>query len=82
MSELIEGLKVVVSWDTVDRIMEDNLLDTYRTLAEDVKRLSKQKKLPDYAKEDLEQYKTLLAALDIVGPFYVFDFAKKVKKKK
>lgn len=82
MNELIEGLKIVVSWDTVDKIMEENLLDTYRTLAEDVKRLSKQKKLPDYAKQDLEQYKTLLAALDVVGAFYVHDFAKKAKKKK
>lgn len=82
MSELIEGLKIVVSWDTVDKIMEENLLDTYRTLAEDVKRLSSQKKLPDYAKQDLAQYKGLLEALDVVGEFYVHDFKKKAKKKK
>lgn len=81
MSDFNNGLKVTVAWDTVDEIMEQNLIQTYNGLVDDVKRLRKHKKLPDYAKEDLEQFKKLLEALDVVGAYFVYDFKKKVKKK-
>lgn len=82
MIELNTGLKVTVTWDTVDEIMEQNLIQTYKGLVNDVKRLRQHKKLPDYAKEDLANFENILAALDVVGAYYVYDFKKKVKKKK
>ena len=81
MSEFNNGLKVTVAWDTVDEIMEQNLIQTYNGLVDDAKRLRKQKKLSDYAKEDLADFEKILDALDVVGAYYVYNFKKKVKKK-
>lgn len=81
MSEFNSGLQITVAWDTVDEIMEKNLIQTYNGLVEDVKRLRKHKKLPDYAKEDLADFERILAALDVVGAYFVYNFKKKVKKK-
>lgn len=81
MSEIKQGLQITMDWETVDDVMEKNLIDSYRSLCLSISQLSKQKKLPDYAKEDLEHDKKVLAALDIVGEYYVYNFKKKVKKK-
>lgn len=81
MSEFNNGLQITVAWDTVDEIMEKNLIQTYNGLVDDAKRLRKQKKLPDYAKEDLADFERILDALDVVGAYFVYNFKKKVKKK-
>lgn len=77
-----QGLTILVDWDTADAIMEAHLLDTYHSLTDLVKKLKAKKKLKDWEKEDLEQFKRILGGIEIVGEWYVFDFNKKVKKKK
>jgi hypothetical protein len=77
---MIEGLKIVVDWETVDAIMEANLLHSIHTMKQDVKRLKATKKLKSWQKEDLEHFEKMLVSLTHVAEYYIFDFNKKVKK--
>lgn len=79
---MIQGLQIVVDWDTADAIMEAHLLDTYRSLTDEVKKLKSKKKLKDWEHEDLEHFERVLEGIDIIGEWYVFDFNKKKKRKK
>lgn len=74
------GLTIQVDWDTVDQIMEQNLLDSYCSLQADIKRLKSKKKLQNWEKEDLDQFERLVEAMDVVGAYFVFQFDKKAKK--
>ena len=74
------GLTIEVDWDTVDQIMEQNLLHSYCSLKEDIKRLKSKKKLASWEKEDLDQFERLVEAMDVIGVYFVFDFHKKAKK--
>lgn len=74
------GLTIQVDWDTVDAVMEQNLLHTYCSLQADIKKLKTKKKLQNWQKEDLDQFERLIEALDLVGTYFVFDFHKKAKK--
>lgn len=78
----IQGLTITVDWDTADAIMEAHLLDTYWSLTDDIKKLKAKKNLKDWEKEDLEQFKRVLSGIELVAEWYIFDFRKKVKKKK
>lgn len=78
----IQGLQIVVDWDTADAIMEAHLLDTYHNLTDIVRKLKAKKKLKDWEKEDLEHFQRILGGIEIVSEWYIFDFKKKVKKKK
>lgn len=79
---MINGLAITVDWDTADAIMEAHLLDTYHSLTDNIKILKSKKKLKDFEKEDLENFKNVLEGIEIVGNWYVFDFDKKKRKKK
>jgi hypothetical protein len=79
---MINGLTITVDWDTADAIMEAHLLDTYHSLTDNIKILKSKKKLKDFEKEDLENFKNVLEGIEIVGNWYVFDFDKKKRKKK
>lgn len=74
------GLTVQVDWDTVDAIMEQNLLNSYCSLQADIKRFKAKKKLQNWEKEDLDQFERLVEAMDVIGVYFVFDFHKKAKK--
>ena len=74
------GLTIQDDWDTVDQIMEQNLLHSYCSLKEDIKRLKSKKKLQDWEKEDLDQFERLVEAMDVIGAYFVYDFDKKAKK--
>ena len=74
------GLTIQVDWDTVDQIMEQNLLHSYCSLQEDIKRFKAKKKLQNWEKEDLDQFERLVEAMDVIGVYFVFDFHKKAKK--
>ena len=79
---MINGLTITVDWDTADAIMEAHLLDTYHSLNDNIKILKSKKKLKDFEKEDLENFKNVLEGIEIVGNWYVYDFDKKKRKKK
>lgn len=75
-----KGFTVLVDWDTADAIMEQQLLYTYCSLTNDIKKLKAKKKLQAYEKEDLEMFERVLGGIEIAASWYVFDFEKKVKK--
>lgn len=74
------GLQIVVDWETVDTIMEANLLYTIHSMKQDIKRLKATKKLTDWQKEDLEHFEKMIVSLTHVAEYYIFDFHKKEKK--
>jgi hypothetical protein len=77
---MIEGLKIIVDWETVDAIMEANLLHSITTMQKDIKRLKATKKLKSWQKEDLEHFEKMLVSLTHVGQYFIYDFDKKAKK--
>jgi hypothetical protein len=79
---MIQGLQVVVDWDTADAVLEAHLLHTYHELTDQIKRFKSKKKLKDYEHEDLEQFERVIDAIEVIGSWYIFDFDKKKKKKK
>lgn len=77
---MINGLKIIVDWETADAILEAHLLHSIHTMKQDVKKLKATKKLKDWQKEDLEHFEKMLVSLNHVASYYIFDFDKKVKK--
>jgi len=77
---MIQGLKVIVDWETADAVLEAHLLHTYHSLTDDIKRLKSKKKLKEWEKEDIEHFKRVLEGIEIVGAWYIFEFEKKKKK--
>lgn len=79
---MIQGLQVVVDWDTADAVLEAHLLHTYYDLTDQIKRFKSKKKLKDYEQDDLQQFERVIEAVETIGSWYIFDFDKKKKKKK
>jgi len=75
------GLNILIDWETIDQIMEANLLNTYQSITSGIKNLKAKKKLKDYEQKDLKQFETVLESLEVVGNWYIHDFDKKKRKK-
>lgn len=75
-----EGLKILMDWDTVDEVLEQQILYMHNRISQDIKIYKSKKKLKDWEAEDLEQFERVFAALETLGAYCVFEFDKKVKK--
>lgn len=67
--------------EMIDAIMEEQLVNSYNNIKADVARLKKLKDIKPHEKDDLANDTALLAAMEIVGSYYVWNFKKKVKAK-
>jgi hypothetical protein len=66
-------MKIEVSDECIDEIMASELIETYKQLREDLKNPTQ------WHLDDLQAFQEVFKALDVVGPFYVFDWKKKTK---
>lgn len=65
----------------IDSIVEEALLDSYKSTKDELARLKKIKKPAEYQLEDIKDMTEYLAALEIVGNWFVWQFKKKAKIK-
>ena len=65
----------------IDSIVEEALLDSYANVKREIAALKKIKKPADYQLEDIKDMTEYLAALEIVGNWFVWQFKKKAKIK-
>jgi len=61
----------------IDSIVEEALLDSYASVKRELAALKKIKKPKDYQLEDIEDMTKYLAALEVVGNWFVWQFKKK-----
>ena len=61
----------------IDSIVEEELLDSYAGVKREIAILKKIKKPKDYQLEDIKDMTEYLAALEIVGNWFVWQFKKK-----
>jgi hypothetical protein len=62
-----------VNDDCIDKILEAELVQTYKQLRKDLKRPKQ------WHVDDLQAFQEVFNALNIVGPFFVFDWKNKTK---
>jgi hypothetical protein len=62
----------------IDSIVEEALLSSYHSTKKELARLNKIKKPKDYQLEDIKDITEYLAALEIVGNWFVWQFREKV----
>lgn len=65
-------IKLDVDNDFCDDIVAARLIQTYKSLKKDIKE-------KNWGEEDLEQFQEVVTALEIVGPWFVYDWKKKTK---
>ena len=65
-------VKLDVDNDFCDEIVAARLIGTSKSLKKDIKE-------KNWGQEDLEQFQQVVDALEVVGPWFVFDWKKKVK---
>jgi hypothetical protein len=68
-------MKVEIDDDAIDEIMETKLLETYKNLTRDIKTNS-------WGDENTEQFIEVVKGLELVGPWFVYNWDKKKKAKK
>ena len=66
-------MMIEIDDDCLDAILSAELISTYKSLKKDLKNPKQ------WHEDDLEAFQEVLNALDVVGPFFVFDWKKKVK---
>lgn len=75
------NMTIDVPDEFIDSIVESALLDSYKNTKDELARLKKIKKPAEYQLEDIKDMTEYLAALEIVGNWFVWQFKKKVKIK-
>lgn len=65
-------IKLDVDNDFCDKIVAGRLIDTAKSLKKDIKD-------KNWGYEDLEQFQKVVDALEVVGPWFVYDWKKKTK---
>ena len=65
-------VKLDVDNDFCDEIVAARLIGTAKSLKKDIKE-------KNWGQEDLEQFQNVVDALEVVGPWFVFDWKKKTK---
>jgi hypothetical protein len=68
-------IKIDVDNDFCDEIVAARLLGTYASLSKDIKE-------KNWGELDLQQFACVVAALEVVGPWFVYDWDKKKTKVK
>lgn len=66
-------MMIEIDDDCLDTFVAAELISTYKNLKKDLKNPKQ------WHPDDLVAFQEVLKALDVVGPFYVFDWKKKVK---
>ena len=66
-------MMIEVDDDCLDALMAAELISTYKSLRKDLKNPEQ------WHPDDLEAFQEVFKALDVVGPFFVHDWKKKVK---
>jgi len=75
------NMTIDVPDEFIDSIVEEALLDSYANVKREIAALKKIKKPTDYQLEDIKDMTEYLAALEIVGNWFVWQFKKKAKIK-
>jgi hypothetical protein len=65
-------IKIDIDNDFCDEIVAGRLIGTYKSLKKDIKD-------NNWGQEDLASFKQVVEALDIIGPWFVYDWKKKTK---
>lgn len=68
-------IKLDVDNDFCDEIVAARLLQTYRYLSADIQSNT-------WGEKDIENFKAVVQALEVVGPWFVYNWDKKKKAKK
>jgi len=64
-------MKIDINDETVERIMADVMVQDYRRLEADIQRYEDKPILSEVEKADLENWNTVIQALEIVIEYYV-----------
>jgi hypothetical protein len=75
------NMTIDVPDEFIDSIVEEALLDSYASVKREIAALKKIKKPAEYQLEDIKDMTEYLAALEIVGNWFVWQFKKKAKIK-
>lgn len=65
-------IKIDIDNDFCDDIVAGRLMQTYKSLKKDIKD-------KNWGAEDLKSFQEVVTALEVVGPWFVYDWKKKVK---
>jgi hypothetical protein len=65
-------IKIDIDNDFCDEIVAHRLIQTCKSLKKDIKE-------KNWGQEDLESFQKVVDALEVVGPWFVFDWKKKTK---
>jgi hypothetical protein len=74
-------MEIEVPDEFIDGIVEHELLNSYKMTSHELKRLKALKDKQEHHEEDIVDLTNYLAALMVVGKWFVWQFDKKVKKK-
>jgi hypothetical protein len=69
---MMNEIKLDVDNDFCDEIVAARLIGTAKSLKKDIKE-------KNWGQEDLKQFQDVVDALEVVGPWFVFDWKKKTK---
>lgn len=65
-------MEIDIDNDFCDDIVAGRLIQTYKSLKKDIKE-------KNWGQEDLESFAKVVEALEVVGPWFVYDWKKKTK---
>jgi hypothetical protein len=65
-------MEIDIDNDFCDDIVAGRLIQTYKSLKKDIKD-------KNWGQEDLESFAKVVEALEVVGPWFVYDWKKKTK---
>lgn len=65
-------IKIDIDNDFCDEIVAGRLIGTAKSLKKDIKE-------KNWGSEDLESFQKIVDALEVVGPWFVFDWKRKTK---
>jgi len=69
-------MMIEIDNELADDIVRGSLMQTYLNLSEDLK------KIKNLDEDDREAYKNVVAAIEVLGTWYFYDFPGKVKEAK
>jgi hypothetical protein len=74
-------MEIDVPDEFIDQLVEFELLNSYKMTSHELKRLKALKNKEPHHEEDIVDLTNYLAALKVVGNWFVWQFDKKIKKK-
>jgi hypothetical protein len=74
-------MQIDVPEEFTDQLVEHELINSYKMVSNELKRLKELKKPAPHQQEDIVDLTKYLESLMVVGNWFVWQFEKKVKKK-